>query len=380
VKPNLFRSLNAFLGIGRTGKSDRQNIFISAKMMVNFRQRYSSLKGVDMNETAWTPPDLLQMSGSYWSACTLHSGVKLDLFTQLDETPATAPELAGRTGLSERGLTMQLDALTALDLLQKKDGVYHTTPFSARFLSKRSPDYMGHIISHHHHLVEGWSRLDESVQTGEPVRNRVSHEPSAIERESFLMGMFNLAMLVAPKIVPQVDLSGRRHLLDLGGGPGTYAIHFCMHNPELKATIFDLPESREFAEKTAAKFSMQGRIDFQSGDFQSDQIEGSYEVAWLSHVLHGEGESGCANMLQKAVAALEPGGLLLVHEFILENDRARPVFPALFSLNMLLGTPSGKAYSESELMVLLQNAGLEKVERLPLDLPNGSGLICGRRP
>ncbi len=333
-----------------------------------------------MNETDWTPPELLKMSGSYWSACTLHAGVKLDLFTLLSEAPATAIDLSARSGLSERGLTMLLDALTALDLLKKYLGVYSTTPFSAEFLSKTSTKYMGHIISHHQHLVEGWSRLDESVSSGEPVRDRFSHEPSEAERESFLMGMFNLAMQMAPIIVPQVDLTGRRHLLDLGGGPGTYAIHFCLHNPELQATIFDLPATRQFANQAVSRFSLQPRIDFQSGDFQDDEIVGRYDVAWLSHVLHGEAEEGCAHMLQKTVAALEPGGLLLVQEFLLVEDRTKPVFPALFSLNMLLGTPGGKAYSESELVVLLQKTGLERVERLPIDLPNGAGVICGRCP
>ncbi len=333
-----------------------------------------------MTEMNWTPPELLKMSGSYWSACTLHAGVKLDLFTPLSVAPATAAELALRAGLSERGVTMLLDALTALDLLHKEDGVFSNTPFAAEFLSTTSPKYLGHIIKHHHHLVEGWAQLDKSVQSGEPVRNRVSHEPSETERESFLLGMFNLAMMMAPKIVPQIDLTGRRRLLDLGGGPGTYAIHFCMQNPELQATIFDLPASRQFAENTVAQFSMQERVAFQAGDFQQDEIDGRYDVAWLSHVLHGEGEAGCRNMLQKAVTALEPGGLLLVQEFILEDDRANPVFPALFSLNMLLGTADGKAYSASELTALLQQAGLENIERLPLDLPNGAGVISGRRP
>ena len=275
---------------------------------------------------------------------------------------------------------MLLDALVALDLLQKENGLYFTTPFSAEFLSKPSAKYMGHIISHHHHLVESWSRLDESVLSGKPVRNRVSHEPSDAERESFLMGMFNMAMQMAPMIVPLIDLTGRRHMLDLGGGPGTYAIHFCIQNPAMKATIFDLPTTRQFAKQTISRFLMQQRIDFQSGDFQDDVIGGRYDVAWLSHVLHGEGEKGCSNMLQKTVAALEPEGLLLVQEFILEDDRTQPVFPALFSLNMLLGTPGGKAYSESEIVLLLQKAGLERVERLPIDLPNGAGVICGRRP
>jgi len=300
-----------------------------------------------MVETDWTPPELLKMAGSYWSACTLHAGVKLDLFTLLSETPATAGDLSTQSGLSERGLTMLLDALASLDLLQKKKGIYFTTAFSSEFLSKTSVKYMGHIISHHHHLVESWSRLDVSVLSG--------------------------------KLVPQIDLIGRSHLLDLDGGPGTYTVHFCNQNPSMKATIYDLPATRQFAKETISRFSMQQRIDFQSGDFQDDVIVGQYDVAWLSHVLHGEGEEGCSNMLQKSVAALEPGGLLLVQEFILDEDRTKPVFPALFSLNMLLGTSNGKAYSEGEIVLLLQKAGLESVERLPIDLPNGAGVICGRR-
>lgn len=332
-----------------------------------------------MAEMEWTPPDLLKMSGSYWSACTLHAGVKLDLFTLLSDHPATAQALSAESGMSERGLTMLLDALVALNLLEKKSGLYQTTAFSSEFLSKSSAKYMGHIISHHHNLVESWSRLDASVVSGEPVRSRLSHEPSERERENFLMGMFNMAMIMAPMVVSQIDLTGRSHLLDLGGGPGTYAIHFCIQNPAMKATIYDLPATRQFAERTISRFSMQERVDFHSGDFQVDAIVGQYDVAWLSHVLHGEGEEGCSNMLQKCVAALAPGGLLLVQEFVLDDDRANPVFPALFSLNMLLGTPNGKAYSESEIILLLRNAGLENVERLQIELPNGAGVICGRR-
>ena len=113
------------------------------------------------------------MAGSYWSACTLHAGVKLDIFTLLSESPATAEDLSTQSGLSERGLTMLLDALASLDLLQKKKGVYFTTAFSSEFLSKTSVKYMGHIIFHHHHLVESWSRLDVSVLQSKKVLCRM---------------------------------------------------------------------------------------------------------------------------------------------------------------------------------------------------------------
>ena len=195
------------------------------------------------------------------------------------------------------------------------------------------------------------------------------------------MGMFNMAMSVAPRIVNTIELSGRRQLLDLGGGPGTYSIHYCQANPGLKATVYDLSTTRPFAEKTIAKFSLTDRIQFMDGDYVGqERIEGSYDVAWLSHILHGEGPQTCRQIIHKAAAALEPGGMLIVHEFILNNEMDGPLFPTLFSLNMLLGTDDGQAYSEKEIMDMLAGAGLKEIKRIPFDSPNDSGLIAGTVP
>jgi SAM-dependent methyltransferase len=333
-----------------------------------------------LEKRIWSPPQLLELSGGYWSTCALHAGVKLGVFTPLAGEPLSAEELAGRINCDSRGLAMLLNALTALDLLDKNGDRYVATPFAAEFLSRTSPGYLGHIIMHHHHLMTGWANLDQAVQSGAPIRERASHEDVAVSRESFLMGMFNLAMLMAPKIVPNIDLSGRRRLLDLGGGPGTYAIHFCQQNPELSAVICDLPTTRDFAEQTIERFGLSSRISFVAGDFEEQDLPGGFDVAWLSHILHGVGPQECASILRKAIAALEPGGMILVQEFVLDDSKDAPLFPTLFSLNMLLGTPEGQAYSESELVGMLAAAGATDVRRLPMALPNGSGIIVGTVP
>jgi SAM-dependent methyltransferase len=334
---------------------------------------------VHLEKIDWNPAELLKLSGSYWETCALHAGVKLDLFSLLAARPQAAAELAAELGIAERGLGMLLDALTAMQLLHKQGDNYVATGFAADFLDRSAPRYLGHIILHHHHLVESWSRLDEAVREGGPVRNRVSHEPTAAERESFLLGMFNLAMLNAPVVAAQVELAGRRRLIDIGGGPGTYAIHFCQKNPQMQATIYDLPTTQPFAEAILQRFAMADRIDFAAGDFLAGPLPAGFDVAWLSHVLHGEGPGGCSKLLANACEALEPGGLLLVQEFILDETRAAPLFPALFSLNMLLGTPQGQAYSEPELAALLQQVGLSQIERLAIELPNGAGIMAGRK-
>lgn len=332
-----------------------------------------------MSTAEWTIPALLQMSSGYWQVCTLHAGVKLDIFTLLKDNALTAAEVAHTRAAEPRAVGMLLDALVALDLLEKRNNTYIDTTFASDNLAKTSPGYMGHIIMHHHYLMEGWSRLDEAVTSGRPVRKSVSHNDSETVRESFLMGMFNLASLVAPRIATSVSLSGCRTLLDLGGGPGTYAVHFCCANPGLTAVVYDLPTTRSFAEGIINRFDLNDRIVFAGGDYHVDPVPTGFDVVWLSHTLHSEGPETCAALLRKAVAALNPNGILMVQEFIMTDTKDGPLFPALFSLNMLLGTDSGQSYSEKELITLMTEAGLSELRRLELDLPNGAGVMNGRK-
>lgn len=332
-----------------------------------------------MATTEWTIPDLLQLSGGYWSTCALHAAVKLDVFGVLDGTARSAAEVAQLQQTDPRATAMLLDALSALDLLEKQDDTYSATPFAANYLSKTSPGYLGHIIMHHHHLMPGWARLDEAVTSGGPIRESNSHSDNGIVRESFLMGMFNLASLQAPRIAQAANLSECRTLLDLGGGPGTYAIYFCIANPELSAVVYDLPTTCTFAENTISRFDLSARISFTSGNYHLDPVPTGFDAVWISHVLHSDGSEACSSLLRKAVDALNPGGILMVQEFILDDAKDGPPFPALFSLNMLLGTEAGRSYSERELVAMMTEAGLCDVHRVVLDLPNGSGVISGRR-
>ena len=324
----------------------------------------------------WNPGALLELSGAFWKTCALHAAVKLDVFSVIGDDQLSAETIATGINGSLKGVERLLNALVAMDLLEKNDQAYGNIAGVGDFLSKQSPKYIGHIILHHHHLVEGWSQLDQAVVTGQPIRSRSSFSKEEW-RESFLLGMFNLAMNLAPQLVPLIDLSAKGHLLDLGGGPGTYAIHFCLNNPELKATVFDLPTTKPFAEKTIEKFQMADRIDFMAGNYVEDEIDGKYDAAWLSHILHGEGPQTCREIIQKTVSALEPGATIVVHDFILDNSMDGPLFPALFSLNMLLGTSSGQSYSENQIMDMLSGAGVKNIRRIPVQSPNDSGIILG---
>jgi SAM-dependent methyltransferase len=326
------------------------------------------------NETEWNIGRLLSTSSGYWRSSTVHAAVRLEIFTALGDKELTVEEVSAKIGAKERGLAMLLNALTAMGLLAHDGGCYKNTGFSRSCLVKGEPGYIGYIIMHHFHLVDAWAKLHEAVVLGQPV-DKISHGED-VERESFQMGMFNLAMAIAPTIAASVDLKGRRHLLDLGGGPGTHAIHFCLENPQLRATIFDRRTTEPFAKKTTARFGVSDRVNFIAGNFMEDPIKGPYDVAWLSQILHSNSPEECQVLIKKTVQALEPGGLILIHDFFLNDSKDGPLFPALFSMNMLLNN-HGRSYSEKEVSAMMQLAGASGIHRLQFQGPNDSAILCG---
>ena len=205
----------------------------------------------------WTAPELLSLASAHWKTSLLQAGVRLDLFTTLGRRPMNGKDLAETLGCDSRALSMLLAAMTACGLVfadaehspRPSASIAHDVPVSEpagppasfadclsvtysvapsarKYLSKDSPDYLGFIIKHHHHLQPAWHRLDEAVKTGESLRSSSAATRDDEEREAFLMGMFNVASQQAEGVAAALGLSGRTRLLDLGGGPGTYAVYF----------------------------------------------------------------------------------------------------------------------------------------------------------
>lgn len=327
----------------------------------------------------WHPGTLLETSGYYWKTCTLHAGVKLGIFTAIGSETLTCDQINDQLKCDREGLFRLLNALSALQLLKKENDTYTNTEAAKTFLSKDSPQYIGFMIMHHHHLMSSWHKMDQAVKEGGPIRERGSYSTEEW-RESFLMGMFNIGMAVAPGLSKELDLSGTKKLLDMGGGPGTFAIHFCLANPGMTASVYDLPTTEPFAQKTIDRFKVSDRIDFIPGDYTEEEFSkpGEYDAVWLSHILHGEDPATAKAVVQKAVSALKPGGKILIHEFILTENMDGPVFPALFSINMYLGTKGGQSYSQEQLAEMLTASGVEDIERHPFVGPTESGILIGR--
>ncbi|MDR2945507.1 MAG: methyltransferase domain-containing protein [Candidatus Adiutrix sp.] len=337
-----------------------------------------------MDRQDWTPSDIFQLSGQVWEACALYADVKLDLFTALAQVGQAGPGgltphgLASRIGGEPRATDMLVTALVAMKFLERDGNIVKLTAASRKYLAADSPEYLGYIIKHMSHILPSWVNLTKAVATGQMVAAQGTlATDDEEEREAFLMGMFNTARLQADRVAEALDLSGRTRLLDLGGGPGTYAVHFCRRYPDLTAVVFDQPATEKFARATFRQFDLERRIEFQGGDFLRSDLPGGFDAAWLSQVLHGEAPPEAARLVKRGAETLAPGGLLAIQEFIIDDDRSGPAPSALFSLNMLVQTSGGQAYTQAEIAAMMSEAGLQDIKRLNAPLPPGCGIMVG---
>ena len=326
----------------------------------------------------WNAPELLHLSGSYWTCCAVQAAVQLDLFTALADGPQTEKQLAVNLGCDLRALHMLVTAMVALEFLERRGETVIASPSALTYLARTSPEYVGFIIRHHAHIMPAWTELAKSVRSGKSSREKSSvHTEDDKEREAFLMGMFNIARQQAETISNALDLAGCSRFIDVGGGSGTYAVYFCLRNPSLRAIVFDLPASERFAREVVERYGLADRIEFVGGDFLRDELPRGQDVAWLSQVLHGERPEHAALLVKNAAACLHPGGILCIQEFMIDNDHTGPAHPALFSLNMLVGTDGGQAYTMDEICLMLKDAGAKDIRSLDLALPLGSRVLMG---
>lgn len=311
---------------------------------------------------------IMSMIRGFQVAKTLMVAVDLGVFDFLAE-PKSAVETAAWLKADARATGIFLNGLAGLGLLDKDGDNFRNRDLASRFLVRGSENYRGAIVKHIEHTWErGWNDLKETVLAGRPseveTEKWVDGRPERDEAEvrAFIWGMHAIARDLAPQVAAKLDLKGVRRLLDLGGGPATYAITFAQANPELKATVFDLPMPIEIARENIAKNGLTSRVGALAGNFLKDDIGTGYDFIWVSQILHSHDEEQNRLIIAKAVAALAPGGALAIQDFYLNPDGASPTGAAMFGVHMLAVTPRGRAYTHTEVAEWMQAAGLAAPE------------------
>jgi SAM-dependent methyltransferase len=296
----------------------------------------------------------------------LIAALELNLFTAVGTKVWTIPALARNMKVSERGLAILCRNLAMAGLLKKKGDTYTNSRLGATALNTQHPAYRGEYLR----LITGhwgdWGRLLESVKSGLPLNHDEPDEPDEPDyRRRFTWAMHHRTLEIAPKIAGQINLRGVRTLLDLGGGPGTYAMAFLAKNPTLRATVCDRPAALDVAKEIASTHKAGARLAYLPLDMLTEAIPGTYDVIWYSNVLHIYSPRDNQGVFRRALASLNPGGRLLIQDaFLHDREGLFPDEASLFAVSMLLFTEGGNTYSAADTKTWLTDTGFERIKVL----------------
>jgi 2-polyprenyl-3-methyl-5-hydroxy-6-metoxy-1,4-benzoquinol methylase len=312
---------------------------------------------------------LLGLLYGYQGSAILMASNELGVYDALADAPLTGQEVAARLGTAPRSTVLLLNACVALGLLRKTGSQFANSPMAEKLLVRGRPGYLGRVVAKEQEFYQPWGSLSQAAREDRAqlpsMRERLQRDaPTA---RNFLLALHDLALLNGSALPDCVDLTGRRKLLDVGGGVGTYSILLAQKNPQLEAVVVDLPAVRELAEEIIASSGLSDRISFQAGDFNASCRARGYDVVLLANILHDNTQEACKRLLRQSHGALVAGGLIVVSEFFLDEDGASPPAGAIFSVLMMLENHGAAEYPAEQIKTWLLETGFRDpvVHRLP---------------
>jgi ubiquinone/menaquinone biosynthesis C-methylase UbiE len=330
-----------------------------------------------------TPERLMELSFAYAPPLIISAGVSNKVFDSLENGAKTSQEIAKQTGASPRALRILMNALVGLDLLKKnKQEKYSLTPESAAFLvSTKLGTHAGFFGTIAPEIISRWLRLSEIVREGRPVV-AVNQEPEGTEFFTQLVErIIPMSYPAAQKLGDHLKLAKAKnelHVLDLAAGSGVWGIALAQKSPRVRVTAVDWAGMIPTTRRITQKFGVGDRFNYVEGDILEANFGSGYDIATLGHILHSEGEQRSRELLKKTFRALKSGGTIAIAEWLVNDDRTKPLPSLMFAVQMLVNTEKGDTFSFNEIKNWLEEAGFKKVRKV--EAPGPSPLILATKP
>jgi hypothetical protein len=307
---------------------------------------------------------ILDIAFAFRKSKALLTAVELRVFEILAEGPQDAEVLTRRMGLQGRGAHDFLDTLVALRLLDRDEsGRYDNSPACAMHLDPRQPTYIGGLFEYlNDRMYLTWSHLTTALREGKPqcglaaVGGFEGLSADGVALKTFLAGMTGGSRMVGRSLAERFPWHEYRTVVDIGTAQGCVPSEIALAHDHLVGGGFDLPDLRPAFERYVRDHGLSSRLVFHPGDFFADPLPQA-DVLIMGRVLHDWDLPARLLLLEKAHAALPPGGALIVHETFIDDARRVRSHSLLASLNMLLQTDGGSEFTEVECRTWMHQAG-----------------------
>jgi 2-hydroxy-4-(methylsulfanyl)butanoate S-methyltransferase len=310
----------------------------------------------------------------FMASKALFAAVEFDVFTHIAGGADSLPALAEVTGIAENRLLTLLTALKSLGLIGEHTGRFTNAPATARYLVAGAPgDFRDYVrVVNGAFGYESFSHLCAALRGERIFPDKGFYEgliySAGIGGDQFSSAQHSGSLGPARLMAKRVDLNDRKRMLDVGGGSGAYSLAFCAAYPQLTATILDFPQTIETARRYAQGAGMAARIMHLGGNAISTDWPTGHDVILMSYLWSAVGDNDVHVLARRAIDALPPGGLVLVHDFIVDDAREGPPFAAWYLLGSIFDNPNAICLTPSYVENVLGMAGFN-VERTEIMLP-----------
>src|SRR5688500_11046859 len=298
----------------------------------------------------------------------LFAALNMDLLTRLAGGAKDLATLSRETGIAPNRLDTLLAVLTSNGLVVRDARGWTNAPACERYLVRGTAADFGDyyrfqvdrlIYPALQHLDAGLAgdreglapRFDELDPARAGDFTRAQHA-----------GSLGPAMLLAKT----VDLRGRRTLLDVGGGSGAFSIVLCRAYPDLRATIVDYPNMIDVARRFVAEAGVADRVEFIEGEAGEVAWPDGQDVVLMSYLLSAVPERAIDPLLERARRVLKPDGLLLVHDFMLDDGRDGPALAAAWFLVYLAWSVDNVSFTSADISARVARHGFTGITAQPL--------------
>lgn len=327
------------------------------------------------------PSVVAQLSTAYWGSQVLFTANRLGLFDLLGDGPLAAGDVAAKLELDPRMTELFLNACVGIGLCESSAQGYANTQAAQVFLTSGSPASMRNSMSFMDDLYATWGELEQSLRSGKPAKAPDVYLGADDEQtRHFVYSMHDRAMAIGQALPSVVDLAGKKRMLDVGGGPGTFSALLTKSFQGLRAEVLELDGVATVAEEILAETGAAERVSMIRGDYHGSDFGTGYDAVLMSGMFHRETPDNCRHLIDKAFACLDAGGVLIVNDIFADEGGMTPAFSALFGITMMLTAPDGTVHADADVAGWMAEAGFSNIDRKPFPPPMPHRVVTGVKP
>ena len=330
-----------------------------------------------------TAEEVSDVAFGFMASKSLFTALHFNLFSHLANGPLSLPQAAEKMGIHPDRAATLLTALATIGLINAESNgtAFSNSPAAQAFLVKGAKydfsDYLSQQVDRQMYgLLDQVALAMADDLPEDAISSYADWMADAQAAKLYSASQHAGSLGPARTLARQIDFSDAETILDVGGGTGAYAITLCKENPNLQATVIDFPNVANLGQEYVEEAGLQDRINYQAGDLLDLDWPDGQDVVLMSYIFSSVPGDRIDDLVNQAAEVLNPGGRIIVHDFMVDPDRSGPKLAALWQFQHTAFNPQARSVSTDWAEDTISDAGFTSTNVRPM-IPGMTSVVSG---